>query len=379
MIMDQAPRAPESFPRRVLLAVTGLSPQVLTETLYALSVKRHPTFVPTEIHVITTGQGAERVRMALLSKTPGWFHRLCEDYKLPGMRFDQSTVHCMTDETGQPLSDIRNPSDNIACADFVTQKLREITADPNCAVHVSIAGGRKTMGFLLGYALAIFGRPQDRLSHVLVSEPYENSWDFFYPTPYEHIIEGANQNLMDASQAIVELAEIPLFSLRPELPGSVIDADASFERTVAVARTSLAAPALDLYVTRKTVVAAGIEFRIPPAELALLLVFARHARSSGHDLPAPHKDVPDPDWAQNYLKELKSIVGTMADISNTERALRAGMDGHYFSSRLSKLRRCLKGHLGSEAGPYLIDDGGKKPHRYRILLNPENIRIHFTN
>ena len=28
---------PEHYPRRILLAVTGLSPQVLTETLYALT------------------------------------------------------------------------------------------------------------------------------------------------------------------------------------------------------------------------------------------------------------------------------------------------------------------------------------------------------
>lgn len=39
------------------------------------------------------------------------------------------------------------------------------------------------MGFALGYAMSLFGRPQDCLSHVLVSDPYERVPDFYYPTP----------------------------------------------------------------------------------------------------------------------------------------------------------------------------------------------------
>ena len=39
------------------------------------------------------------------------------------------------------------------------------------------------MGFYVGYALSLFGRAQDRLSHVLVPPPYESRKDFFYPRP----------------------------------------------------------------------------------------------------------------------------------------------------------------------------------------------------
>jgi hypothetical protein len=38
------------YPRRILLAVTGLTPQVITETLYALAIQRQPAFIPTDIH-----------------------------------------------------------------------------------------------------------------------------------------------------------------------------------------------------------------------------------------------------------------------------------------------------------------------------------------
>jgi CRISPR-associated protein (TIGR02584 family) len=36
---------PHPFPRRILLCVTGLSPQIITETLYALSEQQRLPFV----------------------------------------------------------------------------------------------------------------------------------------------------------------------------------------------------------------------------------------------------------------------------------------------------------------------------------------------
>ena len=47
-----------NFQRRVLLAVTGMSPQVVTETIYALA-QQGADFVPTEVHIITTSKGAD--------------------------------------------------------------------------------------------------------------------------------------------------------------------------------------------------------------------------------------------------------------------------------------------------------------------------------
>lgn len=40
------PESPESYPRRVLLAVSGVSPQIVTETVYALAVAREPRVAP---------------------------------------------------------------------------------------------------------------------------------------------------------------------------------------------------------------------------------------------------------------------------------------------------------------------------------------------
>jgi hypothetical protein len=121
--------------------------------------------------------------------------------------------------------------------------------------------------------------------------------------------------------------------------------------------------------------AAGRSFRLPPAALALLAVFARRALTNAPALPAPPKDVPDLAWADRYLQELRAIAGPLADLSTTEYALRLGMDGSYFSSRLSKLRSALDEHLGPAAGPYRIDDGGSKPHRYRLALAADAVKV----
>ncbi|MFZ3028092.1 CRISPR-associated ring nuclease Csm6, partial [Rhodoferax sp.] len=267
------------------------------------------------------------------------------------------------------------PADNRAAADFITAQVRAITADSGCALHASIAGGRKTMGFYLGYALSLFGRPQDRLSHVLVSEPFESSYDFFYPTPYSRVLQTRDGQLADTAMAQVTLAEIPFVSLRHGLPTKLLAGVASFNDTVAAARAALAPAHLTLDLARQRILAAGREIALPPAELALLAVFARETLAGKLPLSAPTKGVPDPAWAKRYLREYVRITGNLADIEATERALKNGMDGEYFSARKSKLDKRLKTALGPAAEAYRIHDGGTRPRRYALALKPDAVRF----
>lgn len=370
-----SPDQPSAYPRRVLLAVSGLSPQIVTETLYALAADETAPFVPTEVHLITTATGAQRAELSLLSDDMGWFHRLLRDYHLPGVQFDRSHIHVMRDAHGAPLADIRTPADNEAAADFITAQVRAFSADDRCALHASIAGGRKTMGFYLGYALSLYGRAQDRLSHVLVSEPFESSYDFFYPTPYSRVIQVRDGQLVDTVNAEVTLAAIPFVSLRHGLPAALLAGTASFNDSVAAARAALAAPCLQINLRQRRIVASGKSVSLPPAELALLAVFARRCKQGLPALTAPGKSLPDVAWARRYLDEYRRIVGQMADLDATEQALRHGMDGEYFSARKSKLERRLKTALGPAAGAYLISDGGVRPRRYGLTLKPDAVRF----
>jgi CRISPR-associated protein (TIGR02584 family) len=387
---------PASFPRRVLLSVVGLSPQVVTETVYALARSGRESCVPTEILLITTAEGASRARLALLSDEPGWFQRLRHDYALPPIAFDAGSISVVAASDGSPLDDIRTPEDNLSAADRITERVRELTADPDCALHVSIAGGRKTMGYYAGYALSLFGRPQDRLSHVLVSEPFESSWEFFYPTPYSRVIQVPKDRLADTADARVTLAEIPFVSLRSELPRALLDGRATFAGTVAAAREALGTPELVLDPERRCVAFGGRVFVLPPSEFALLAVLAHRARSRAEPLRAPLKDVADRDWALAYLKDLRAACGSTEitelledrlrqDTDNDCRSQRSSLtrphrgqrrpraDNDYLSQHLSRLRRQLTHRLDVAAVALRIEGG--RGRGYRLAVPPEAIRF----
>ncbi len=368
-------RPPADYPRRVLLAVCGLSPQIVTETLYALAADAHQPFIPTEIHLIATAESARRAELALLSEDMGWFHKLRADYRLPEIAFTRHHIHIMRDTQEQAMDDIRSPQDNLDAANFITAQVRHFSADPDCALHVSIAGGRKTMGFYLGYALSLYGRPQDRLSHVLVSEPFESSWDFFYPTPYSRVLQTRDGKLADTALAQVTLAEIPFVSLRHGLPVALLAGHASFNETVAAANAALAPPQLTLDLRGRRILAGSKVIELPPAELALLAVFARRQLNGEPPLPAPPKGSPDAAWAARYLREYHAITGTLADTDTTLHALRKGMEGDDFSQRKSKLDRRLKAALGPAAEAYRIHDGQSRPRRYGLTLPANAIRF----
>lgn len=352
--------------KRILVCVTGLSPQIVTETLFALAVNEG--WIPDRVCLITTAVGAERVRLALLSEEPGWFARLLDDYGLPPIRFAEEDILVLTDAEGNQLTDIRSPADNERAADFIVETLRDLTSNPECQLHVSIAGGRKTMGFYLGYALSLFGRPQDRLSHVLVSEPFESSWNFFYPTPYSKVIELNDKSLADTRDARVTLASIPFVSLRHGMPEQLLQGTQGFADAVAAINLSLAPPELIIDLEGRRISAAGQIIPLPPVELALLSVFARRVLKGQPACAAPCKDAPDSDWAAWFLAEYDQIRPDWGGDDPTRRALAKGMVGDDLSLYKTRLHKSLKKHLGPAAGPYLIGNGGRRPYRYSLNL-----------
>lgn len=359
--------------RRILLAVTGLSPQVVTETLYALAVQRQPAWIPDEIHVVTTRDGARRIELALLSDDPGWFHRLRADYRLPPIAFSAEHVHLIRGADGRPLDDIRTPQDNEAAADCITELVRSLTSDPDTALHASIAGGRKTMGYYLGYAMSLFGREQDRLTHVLVSEPYESSWDFFYPTPRSRVIEIRDRGLFDTRDATVTLAEIPFVSLRHGLPRRLLEGTASYRETVEAARKAQTPPRITIDLAGRSLQVLDEPVALPAADLAFYAMMARRLVRGEPPVNSRWEDLADA-----YLREYRAIVGEFSgDYERAEQALAADDLKDWFEQRRSKTNRALRESLGEAlAARYLIQSFGRRPHTaYGLALPREAIRF----
>lgn len=221
--------------KKTLLCALGLTPQILTETIYALSAgsKTCAPWIPDEIFVVTTDRGYRNIQLELTHPQTGQLNQLCKDYGLPLLSIPEENIVLLKSGDGA-FTDIRTPEDNANAGNQIAETVRRLTSDPNRELHVSLAGGRKTMGFYLGYALSIYGREQDRLSHVLVDGPYENLRDFYYPTPYSKVVRDNLNQPFDASQARVMLGEIPFFSLRGHLPINIVEAPKDFSKLISL-------------------------------------------------------------------------------------------------------------------------------------------------
>jgi len=381
-------RQPHEYGRRILLMVTGRTPQVVTETLYALCVRQAPPFLPTEVHLVTTAEGAQDARLALLAPETGWFHRLCGDYGLNGIDFSQDQIHVIQDAGGRPVEDIRTKAEHEACADLITEKVRAFTADDDAALHVSLAGGRKTMTYYLGNALTLFGRPQDRLSHVLVPQPYESNREFFYPTPESRpLFIDPLKRYFDAKDAEVTLADIPFVRLRDSLPSrfkTLEQGQSSFTEVVAAMQRALEPPAVTVdYRERGLHLADGCFVELSGADLAFYAWLARRAMTTAPAVRIPSKDPrrwksSEREEYADYLREYNAEAERtdIRDGTGTELRAAGAMTYQFFHQRKSSIRECLEEAVGPLAEAYAIkaiEEG--RPAGYGLAIAPERIEI----
>lgn len=396
---------PHEYPRRILLAATGLSPQVVTETVYALAVAGKPAFIPTEVHLLTTEEGKRHAELSLLAGQ-AWFQQLREEYGLGDVAFTPGNIHVIGGN--EPLTDIRTAQDNDIAADHIAQHVRRLTSDPHTALHVSIAGGRKTMGYYTGYALSLYGRAQDRLSHVLVSAPYESLPNFFYPSRESRVIHDRNNQPHDASRATVTLAAIPFVRLREGLPEGLLDGTRSFPEAVEAAQRVVAPAELDLDLAGKRIRAGGRVVTLPPAQLAFLAWLARRRIHGEKGVPCPSEGAPETDYRDEYLAEYYTVTGGWkpsspglppADIveeyreafgerdlkDRTSVRLAEGMSHEFFVETKSKLNRKLKELLvpalgRTQAAAYeVVATGARGSQRFGIELPDSAIGFAFQH
>ncbi len=207
--------------REVLIFVIGTTPQIITETLYALTQERQPPVLPEEIHIITTTNGKQKIQDELITK--GKLFKFFKEYSLPEIPLKMDDIYVIKGEDGEPLEDIRSTSHNEIIGDFIANFIREKAKDPHVRLHCSLAGGRKTMSFYLGSSLQLFGRPWDKLYHVLVSPEFESHPDFYYKPKKERVLELRNHNgklikKINTREANISLAELPFIRLRDKIP-----------------------------------------------------------------------------------------------------------------------------------------------------------------
>ncbi len=332
---------PDQGFRKILLAVSGMSPQIMTETLYALIQKKN--WIPDAVHLITTEKGRQNAVQQLL-EGEGHFQRLLNDYQVnQPVDFTRQSITVIRDANNHAMTDLRTPEDNEAAANTISAKIRELTNDPSIELHVSLAGGRKTMGFYAGYALSLFGRPQDRLSHVLVSEHYESNRDFFYPTPYSKVIRFGDNRMLDTSAAKVWLAEIPFVRLRSGLPQSLLEGRHSFSETVELARKATEKAKLVLNPAQCRYQVNGEPGNLTSVHMAILL-WAADRKTVITPLVEGEKNA-------EYAKEILRLVNKY-DLplhgSTEKKLIKGDLMQSFLETNISRLNRELTRRLGPE-------------------------------
>ena len=384
----------------VLLAVTGMSPAILTETVWALA-QETPPVIPQRVIVLTTLRGRAEIERELFTASPE-FGGACvwdalratlqrKGHDLDGrLRFgttadDVRVFTAQNSTTGRSteLEDIRTPAENAAVADFVLEEVRRIVENPDTRLVASIAGGRKTMGALLYACLTLIGRETDRLTHVLVNEPFEDPRlrpKFFFTGQPAVTLTRPDGSKAKTSSARIDLADVPFVPLRNLFHRELRRMPGRFSALVERCRErveQVAAEDLHLMVHRSKpeIEVNGESVRLSVPEYVILRCLAEHAREKR---PA----IDGYESAANAVRALAETVHEEHDRNDFSdwryKALPPGKEGfaaindRWITKNLSSAKDKLK-----DAGPTAAALVRLLPARGRfsIDLPPARIRI----
>lgn len=380
--------------REILIFVAGTTPQIITETLYGLMVAKENPVVPDEIYVLTTEIGKHRSCEELIRK--GRLKTFVKEFNLPPIPFTEESIIVMRDLKSKPLEDIREAEDNEAVGDLIADFIRKKAGDPASRLHCSLAGGRKTMSFYLGSALQLFGRPWDKLYHVLVTPEFESHPEFFYKPKKNKILAlkdgwGKIIKKLNTKDAQIYLAEIPFLSLRGKLSLN----GRSFRELIAESQREINTATMQLSLkvnVRDRILEIGSNcIEIVPMQLLIYLVFLREKVNRCR---YPNKevcldctdcfptlvDLSSRQVLEEMAGDYRKIYGERSGrVEEFLRKWKEGLDVEAFRQQISKINRTIKEGLNDETlfPFYKINAVGKYGSK-RYGIRAEKGKIHMV-
>lgn len=377
---DRSPTVAQATPvYPVLLCASGMSPAIITETLYALITRPEP-FLPREIHVITTTKGKEKIEGELFTPhldtqgqaQPTPVEALLADHwpvGVPRPRFGLDTLHLIDD-----FEDVNSIEANEAAGDCMFNTFLQLQrgqhlqrdaahAQQPVQIHASIAGGRKTMSFLMGHAFSLLAAPQDELSHVLVNSPFEfvKKPNFYFKPKTPVLYEDFNISTADAR---IELGLIPALKLGQAswMPlhwqdGSTPAHRMGLSAAVRLFNAQNQPEPLELTVVQsKTdpellqgrVHVCGVAIDLPFVEFAWLVIYALLKENAKH--------APDGEWL--HPDDLNAdFWDALPDDFSSKRRTKTKPQ---FASDRSDLEKSLRNHIGHAAQHYALKTDGTR-------------------
>jgi len=280
--------------RHVFIGLLGGSPAVITEALWALlypeklidpARRGFERIVPATAHIICTSH-------------PGFFGDTDERE-----RVIREKIESLFKQAGDPppdlimapapdpnnadlgLIDIRTQAENTAMAHHIAEELRKYTEKPDTVVHFSLAGGRKTMSSHAQSAMMFFGRRQDELFHILLTNPAYESFavrDFWYPDqkwparlmPPPGSSSGEKELSATHEDVGIDLIDVPFVRLDVRLPGNPPPEALDPDLIVEFLEFERGNDPVVLDFEAKTVTAGRNIIRLEPVQFALYTVYA---------------------------------------------------------------------------------------------------------
>ena len=324
--------------RTVLIACTGLSPAVLTETVWALA-RETPPVIPDQVVVITTVTGQKKLaeelfgpdeiwqqlRTALLGKKADSDPRL--DFDITADRV--KVVHRRKGSRRIPLDQLATQADHNAFADAVTDELWLYTSKPNTRVVASLAGGFKTMSALLLSAMQLLANPGDRVTHVLIGGGFERTQPrFFFPKQREQTLQNTDPKTIDlqptfcASDAdpFIQHIDVPLIPLRRWFADALDRKPPSYDTLVNSSIQALDSHIENIHLelgpvilpssrTKHWMKLNGNEHPLSPDRYVYLRFFGEHILSTEIPFSSPHEALEQlQKWIKSYAKVEPRLV-----------------------------------------------------------------------
>jgi CRISPR-associated protein (TIGR02584 family) len=371
--------------KTILMAICGLSPQVITETLFALNQTGRTV---EAIHIITTQLGKEKILSTLLEPGAGYYFRYLREYEqeIRAIDFGPPTVHTVCDEQGREIPDIRDEADNEQLLRICLELTFRFTRNPETAVYFSVAGGRKTMSSCLALAAQMYGRSQDRLFHVLVSPEFEGNPDFFYPPKNSRLIElkdeKGNPYFKETRFAEISLIHLPFVSIRERLGERYLKKPFD-PATLMMSLVREDRVRLVINLVQKKVIYQGIELDMMPSRLAFYAFFIMLKKECVLSVPSCNRCTECFLDLEGIFKNQKKIVDLYSKLAGNrplEEMSDTGivnLNADNFTMYKSKIHKELQNHFGLYALKDLgITSIGKRPNtHFGIGMDKGNIEI----
>lgn len=321
--------------RIILVSAMGTSPAVLTNMVWGLAHQKH-SIVPDEIVVFITKSGKELLIQRLFDD--GVWNEMRSNLKREKIEIDgklvfgATSIRVIPDAEGNEIEDLRTGEDNLRAADFMLSQLRQYTEDSETELHVSIAGGRKTISALLFSCMTLLGREQDKVYHVLLPPVFEQGVEppFFFPEPGKTYTAKATGKKYKANKVQSELFEVPFVRMRGWYQDKFKDIPPSYRTLISKVQT-IAPPAvtypeieIDAWNGWVTLNGRQVAMSRPCFAMLLLLASGVDAKEVHRRLLNAHKapNVAACDWLASFQEgslftnesDIEDIYKTMSNL-----------------------------------------------------------------